>query len=386
MPDGRELASVRILSSISEIEAAAWNACAGGGNPFISHGFLAACEDSGSAVPKAGWLARHLVLEDSSGAVIAAAPLYAKSHSLGEYVFDQGWAQAYEQAGGQYYPKLLCGVPFTPVPGPRLLVRSGLEDKAQAERALAAGMIELARRHEISSVHVNFIDEAQKPSFAEMGFLIRTGSQFHWTNRGYANFDDFLADLSSRKRKTLRKERAEALKDGLSVRIASGRDVREADWDAFFEFYMETGSRKWGRPYLTRDFFSLLQAAMPESIVLVLAERAGKAIAGALNLKGADALFGRYWGALEHHPFLHFELCYYQAIDYAIAHGLARVEAGAQGEHKIQRGYLPVPTYSAHYIRDPGFREAVANFLAHETPAVAAEMAGLSQLSPFKAR
>ena len=386
MPDGRELASVRILSSISEIEAAAWNACAGGANPFISHGFLAACEESGSAVPKAGWLARHLVLEDSSGAVIAAAPLYAKSHSLGEYVFDQGWAQAYEQAGGQYYPKLLCAVPFTPVPGPRLLVRAGLEDKAQAERALAAGMIELARRHEISSVHVNFIDEAQKASFAEMGFLIRTGSQFHWTNRRYASFDDFLADLSSRKRKTLRKERADALKDGLSVRIASGRDVREADWDAFFEFYMETGSRKWGRPYLTRDFFSLLQAAMPESIVLVLAERAGKAIAGALNLKGADALFGRYWGALEHHPFLHFELCYYQAIDYAIAHGLARVEAGAQGEHKIQRGYLPVPTYSAHYIRDPGFREAVANFLAHETPAVAAEMAGLSQLSPFKAR
>lgn len=386
MPDGRELASVRVLSSIAEIDAAAWNACAGGANPFVSHGFLAACEDSGSAVPKTGWLARHLVLEDSSGAVIAAAPLYAKSHSLGEYVFDQGWAQAYEQAGGKYYPKLLSAVPFTPVPGPRLLVRTGLEDKTQAERALVAGMIELARRHDISTVHVNFIDEMQKDRLAEMGFLIRTGCQFHWTNRGYATFDDFLADLSSRKRKTLRKERADALKDGLSVRIASGRDVREADWDAFFEFYMETGSRKWGRPYLTRAFFSLLQAAMPESIVLVLAERAGKPIAGALNLKGADALYGRYWGAVEHHPFLHFELCYYQAIDYAIAHGLARIEAGAQGEHKIQRGYLPVPTYSAHYIRDSGFRDAVANFLAHETPTMAAEIAALADLSPFKAR
>lgn len=384
MPDGRELASVRVLSSIGEIGAAEWDACAGDASPFVSHGFLAACEESGSAAPAQGWLPRHLVLEDSAGSVIGTAPLYAKSHSQGEYVFDHGWAQGYEQAGGRYYPKLLCAVPFTPVPGPRLLVRAGLTDQAEAGRALAAGMVDLARRHELSSVHITFVEESQKQSLAEMGFLIRTGYQFHWTNRGFASFDDFLAGLSSRKRKTLRRERAEALKDGLSIRVAAGSDITEGDWDAFFDFYMETGSRKWGRPYLTRPFFSMLQAAMPEKIVLVLAERGGKPVAGALNLRGPEALFGRYWGAIEHHPFLHFELCYYQAIEYAIAHGLSRVEAGAQGEHKIQRGYLPVPTYSAHHIRDRGFREAVAHFLAEETPAAAAEMAALATLSPFK--
>ncbi|HLF58920.1 MAG TPA: GNAT family N-acetyltransferase [Alphaproteobacteria bacterium] len=384
MPDGREAATVRVAASISEIDAAAWDACAGGDNPFVSHAFLAACEDSRSAMAETGWLARHLALEDSAGALIGAVPLYAKSHSQGEYVFDHGWADAYNQAGGRYYPKLQGCVPFTPVPGPRILIRGGVGARADAEQTLAAAIVELARRHDLSSAHLTFVAEQQARRLAELGFLLRTGYQFHWHNRGYGSFEDFLGDMASRRRKNLRKERAQALSAGLKVRIATGRDIREADWDAFFDFYMETGSRKWGRPYLTRPFFSMLHAAMPEKIVLILAERAGTPVAGALNLRGRDALYGRYWGAAEEHPFLHFELCYYQAIEFAIAHGLARVEAGAQGEHKIQRGYLPQATYSAHYIRDSGFRDAVARFLAEESRSVAAEMAALSGLSPFK--
>ena len=386
MPDGREAATVRVVSAMAEIDAGAWDACAGGDNPFVSHAFLSALEESGSAVPEAGWLPRHLLLEDSAGSVLGAAPLYAKSHSLGEYVFDQGWAERYERAGGRYYPKLLCAAPFTPVPGPRLLTRADAPEKENAERALAAAIVELVRRHDLSSAHVTFAEESQARRLAALGFLIRTGYQFHWHNRGYADFADFLNDLSSRKRKALRKERAQALGSGLTVRVASGRDIFESDWDAFFDFYQETGSRKWGRPYLTRDFFSLLHAAMPEKVVLILAERAGRPVAGALNLMGSDALFGRYWGAVEQHPFLHFELCYYQAIDYAIARRLARVEAGAQGEHKIQRGYLPVATYSAHYIADQAFRSGVARFLEAETRDLAAEMAALAALSPFKAQ
>jgi len=384
MPDGREAATVRVVSSIAEIPADDWDACAGDANPFVSHGFLKACEESGSAGPETGWLGRHLALEDSAGAVIACAPVYAKSHSLGEYVFDHGWAHAFEQAGGRYYPKLLCAVPFTPVPGPRLLLRRRGRGKDEDLGALAAAMVELVRRHDLSSAHVNFVEEDQARALAELGFLVRAGYQFHWRNRGYGGFEDFLSDLSSRKRKAIRKERAQALSGGLSVRIAAGNDITESDWDAFFGFYMETGSRKWGRPYLTRPFFSLLQAAMPERIVLILAERGRRPVAGALNLCGRDALYGRYWGAVEHHSFLHFELCYYQAIDYAIAHGLGRVEAGAQGEHKIQRGYLPAPTFSAHYIADPGFRAAVARFVAEETRGIEAEMAALAELSPFK--
>jgi len=378
MPDGREAAVVHIKPRMAEIDAAAWDALAGDTNPFLSFGFLSALEESGSAVPETGWLPRHLVLEDSAGAAIAAAPLYMKSHSLGEYVFDHGWAQAYEQAGGRYYPKLQCCVPFTPVPGPRLLACD-----AESEAILAAAMIEIARRDDLSSVHVTFADQAQAEFLAGRGFLLRAGYQFHWTNRGYGSFADFLADLSSRKRKSIRKEREQAMA-GLQLRVAMGRDIREADWDAFFDFYMETGSRKWGRPYLTRPFFSLLQAAMPERVVLFLAERGGSPVAGALNLMGGGTLYGRYWGAVERHPFLHFELCYYQAIEFAIAHKLARVEAGAQGEHKIQRGYLPQPTWSAHYIANGGFRRAVADFLAHERRAVASEMAMLAETSPFK--
>ena len=363
---------------MAEIDAAAWDKLTGGANPFLAHGFLNALEESGSAVPETGWLPRHLVLEDAAGAAIAAAPLYMKSHSLGEYVFDQGWAQAYEQAGGHYYPKLQCCVPFTPVPGPRLLARD-----AESESILAAAMIEIARRHELSSIHVTFAEEAQAHRLSDHGFLIRPGYQFHWNNRGYETFDDFLADLSARKRKSIRKERARAM-DGLDLRIATGKEIRESDWDAFFDFYMETGSRKWGRPYLTRAFFSLLQAAMPERVILFLAERGGRPVAGALNLLGADTLYGRYWGAVEDHPFLHFELCYYQAIDFAIAHKLARVEAGAQGEHKVQRGYLPQPTWSAHYIANPGFRRAVAKFLTYERREVAGIMAVLDGYSPYK--
>ena len=378
MPDGRETAKVRVISKIAEVKAAAWDACAGPENPFVSHGFLSALEDSGSATAKTGWLPRHLVLEDAAGSVIAAAPLYIKSHSMGEYVFDQGWAQAYENAGGRYYPKLLSAVPFTPVPGRRLLARD-----EESQRLLAAAMIELARRHELSSVHINFTTEPEARRLAEFGFLIRTGFQFHWHNRGYETFDDFLGDLTARKRKMIRHERTEALRD-LTVRIARGGEISEADWDAFFDFYQETGSRKWGSPYLTREFFSRLSATMPEKIVLIFAERDGRPIAGALNVLGADALYGRYWGAIEHRPFLHFELCYYQAIEFAIAQKLSRVEAGAQGEHKVPRGYLPTPTYSAHYLRDSGFRDAVARFLQEETRAIAAEMAMLAEMSPFK--
>ena len=378
MPDGREAVAVHVKERMAEIDDAAWDRLAGGDNPFVTHGFLNALEESGSAVPETGWLPRHLAVEDPAGTLIAAAPLYLKSHSLGEYVFDQGWAQAYEQAGGRYYPKLQCCVPFTPVPGPRLLARD-----AEGEAVLAAAMIELARRGELSSVHVNFADQAQAERLAAHGFLIRAGYQFHWHNRGYGSFGDFLADLSSRKRKSIRKERAEAVA-GLKLRAAVGAEIGESDWDAFFEFYLETGSRKWGRPYLTRAFFSRLAAAMPDRIVLFLAESGGKPVAGALNLIGRDALYGRYWGALTDRPFLHFELCYYQAIEFAIARKLARVEAGAQGEHKVQRGYLPAPTWSAHYIADPSLRDAVAAFLARERRDVAAEMAALSAFSPFK--
>lgn len=377
MPDGREAVAVHVKERMAEIEPEAWDRLAGDGNPFLSHGFLNALEESGSAVPETGWTARHLVLQDG-GSLIGAAPLYVKSHSLGEYVFDQGWAQAYEQAGGRYYPKLQCCVPFTPVPGPRLLARD-----AESEAVLAAAMIELARRGEISSVHVTFAEAEQARRLADHGFLLRAGYQFHWTNRGYASFDDFLADLSSRKRKSIRKERSEATA-GLTLRTARGGEITESDWDAFFDFYMETGCRKWGRPYLTRAFFSKLAAAMQERVLLFLAERGGRPVAGALNLIGRDTLYGRYWGAALHHPFLHFELCYYQAIEFAIAHKLGRVEAGAQGEHKVQRGYLPAPTWSAHYIADPGLRAPVAGFLARERPAVAAEMAMLAEFSPFK--
>ncbi len=310
-------------------------------------------------------------------------PCYVKSHSRGEYVFDRGWAEAYERVGGAYYPKLQVAVPFTPVTGPRLLVRAGSQaDTVRA--ALAAGLVELCGQLEASSVHVTFLPEAESRFLATQGFLQRTDQQFHWENAGYAGFEDFLSALAARKRKTIRRERKQALEAGISVHWLTGSDLTEGVWDAFFDFYMDTGSRKWGRPYLTREFYSLVGEKMRDRILLVMAKRAGRWIAGAINFIGGDTLYGRHWGAVEQHPFLHFEVCYYQAIDFAIARGLARVEAGAQGEHKLARGYLPVTTYSAHFIADPALRRAVADYLAHERAYVAAAGAELAELAPFR--
>ncbi|HZS83435.1 MAG TPA: GNAT family N-acetyltransferase [Stellaceae bacterium] len=382
MADGDRAVTVRALRGIAEIAAAEWDACAGGDNPFVSHTFLQALEESGSATAETGWLPQHLAVEDADGRLLAAAPLYLKSHSYGEYVFDHGWAAAYERAGGRYYPKLLCAVPFTPVTGPRLLLRP--DAPAAVADALIAAMVELARRHKLSSVHVTFPRPADRDRLAAAGFLIRTGQQYHWENRGYAGFDDFLAALNSRKRKAIRRERRDALAGGLSVHTLTGSAIEKRHWDAFFRFYIATSDRKWGSPYLNRRFFDLIGRRMPEKIVLVMVEEKGRFVAGALNLLGRDTLYGRNWGCIGDYPFLHFEACYYRAIDFAIAHGLARVEAGAQGQHKIQRGYLPTPTYSAHWLRDPGFARAVADFLDRERSLVEHEMDELAEFSPFR--
>ncbi len=325
----------------------------------------------------------HLLAEEAGGRLIGAVPCYVKSHSQGEYVFDHGWADAYERAGGSYYPKLQVSVPFTPAAGRRLLVRPGPQ-AAAVQAALAEGLAEICRRSNASSVHVTFLPEPEWQLLGAHGYLQRTHRQFHWENAGYPSFDAFLAALASRKRKTIRRERAEALAPGISVHWLTGSDLTESIWDAFFDFYMETGSRKWGRPYLTRSFYSIVGEKMRDRILLVMAKRNGRWIAGAINFIGSDTLFGRHWGAVEQHPFLHFELCYYQAIDYAIAHGLARVEAGAQGQHKIARGYLPTTTYSAHFIVDPALRRAVADFLRHERAHVAAEVEELAETAPFR--
>jgi uncharacterized protein len=370
--------SARIAEGVASIPAAQWDACAGGGNPFVSHAFLSTLEASGSADARAGWQPLPIVIDGADGAPAAIAPAYAKSHSQGEYVFDHAWADAWERAGGEYYPKLQVAVPFSPVPGPRLLLR----DAALAP-ALIAAIEAVTDQNRLSSAHVTFIDEAQVPLFEQADWLIRTGTQFHWHNDGYADFDGFLGALASRKRKAIRKERAAAV-EGLTIRHLTGAEIGEAHWDAFWAFYQDTGSRKWGRPYLTRSFFSMLGAAMGEKLLLILAERDGRPIAGALNLIGADALYGRYWGCVEEVPFLHFELCYYQAIDAAIARGLARVEAGAQGEHKLARGYVPVTTWSAHYIPNPGFRRAIAEFLERERAGVESEQEYLEELTPFR--
>ncbi|MGV3457831.1 GNAT family N-acetyltransferase [Sphingomonas sp.] len=370
--------SARIAEGVASIPAAQWDACAGDRNPFLSHAFLSALEASGSVGPATGWQSLPIVIEDTNGIPAAIAPAYAKSHSQGEYVFDHAWADAWERAGGRYYPKIQVAVPFTPVPGPRLLLR----DPALAP-ALIAGIAALTDNNRLSSAHATFVDEAQLPLFEQAGWLIRAGTQFHWHNRDYADFDAFLADLSSRKRKAIRKERARAV-EGLTIRHLTGAEITDAHWDAFWVFYQDTGSRKWGRPYLTRPFFSLLGEAMGDRLLLMFAERDGRPIAGALNLIGGDALYGRYWGCVEDVPFLHFELCYYQAIEAAIARGLPRVEAGAQGEHKLARGYVPVTTWSAHYIPDPGFRRAIEEYLAREREAVAQEQEFLGELTPFK--
>jgi predicted N-acyltransferase len=368
----------RVAEGVASFKAADWDACAGTADPFLSHAFLTALEDSGSATAAAGWRPLPIAIDGPDGRPAAAMPAYLKSHSLGEYVFDHGWADAYERAGGAYYPKLQIAVPFTPVPGRRLLAR----DPAMAP-ALIAAAEKLVDANGLSSAHATFILPDERALFERAGWLIRADSQFHWLNSGFASFDDFLATLSSRKRKAIRRERAEAV-EGLEIVHLSGDAITEAHWDAFWAFYQDTGARKWGHPYLTRAFFSLLGARMADQLLLILALRDGRPIAGALNLIGAEALYGRYWGALEEVPFLHFELCYYQAIEAAIARGLQRAEAGAQGAHKLARGYVPVPTWSAHYIADPGFRRAVADYLASERPAVGREIAALSQMTPFR--
>lgn len=382
-----ETAVVRVATSMAEIDAAEWDACANPDparfNPFVSHAFLNALEEAGTIGRRTGWLPQHLVLEGPDGGVAGAMPCYLKSHSRGEYVFDWGWADAYERAGGSYYPKLLSAVPFTPVPGPRLLVPSG-PDREEREQTLAAAAITLAQRLSVSSLHITFPTEEEWRRLPELGFLQRTDQQFHWHNEGYSSFDDFLASLASRKRKTVRKERAQALAPDITIEHLTGADISEEHWDAFFDFYLDTGSRKWGRPYLNRRFFSLLGEAMADKCLLVMAKRRGRYVAGALNLIGGDCLYGRYWGAVEHHPCLHFEICYYQAIAYAIAHGLSRVEAGAQGEHKLARGYMPVPTYSLHWIADPNFRRAVARYLEEERREMTEHRDILAAYGPYR--
>ncbi|QKV20555.1 N-acetyltransferase [Oricola thermophila] len=354
-------------------------------NPFISFAFLSALERSGCASAETGWLPQHLTLEDPDGMIVAALPCYLKSHSQGEYVFDHGWAEAYERAGGQYYPKLQSSVPFTPVTGPRLLVSETVDPKI-ARRALADGLKALTGRLDVSSAHVTFATETDIATLQDAGFLLRTDQQFHFRNEGYANFDDFLASLASRKRKNIRKERQTALSDGINIEWLTGNDLTEGVLDAFYEFYLDTGSRKWGRPYLNRLFYSLIAETMPDDILLVMAKRDGRYIAGAINFIGDDRLYGRHWGCIEHHPCLHFEVCYYQAIEFAIASKLEYVEAGAQGEHKLARGYLPVTTHSAHYIANTGFRKAVANYLEHERNDVERFSDVLASHAPFKKR
>ena len=370
--------TVRLSPSVAALDKAQWDACAGGGNPFVSHDFLAILEESGSVGPGTGWSPAPITVEDAGGTLLAAAPAYLKSHSQGEYVFDHGWADAWERAGGTYYPKLQIAAPFSPVPGPRLLLRD-----LDAANGLLKGIEAIVDQNGLSSAHATFITAKEVERFRAGGWLIRQGSQYHWANEGYSSFEDFLGALSSRHRKALRKERARA-QEGLEIVHLTGDALTETHWDAFWTFYQDTGSRKWGQPYLTRPFFSLLGERMAERTLLILALRDGAPIAGALNLIGADTLYGRYWGCVEDVPFLHFELCYYQAIDAAIARGLARVEAGAQGEHKLSRGYRPVPTWSAHYIPNRSFRRAVAEFLARETAALEQDRDWLATLGPFR--
>jgi uncharacterized protein len=403
--------TLEAVSSVSQIPAEDWNACAdptrniqsldgldtlaspnaaaqscagsaSGYNPFVSHEFFSALEASGSACARTGWGPRHL-LARLDGAIVGIVPCYLKSHSQGEYVFDRGWADAYERAGGRYYPKLQASVPFTPAAGPRLLIREGVDADRMGD-ALARGLVALCGATNASSAHVTFAREAESKFLAGHGFLQRNDQQFHWHNQGYRGFEDFLATLNSRHRKAIRRERRDALASGITIHALTGGDITEEAWDAFFDFYMDTGSRKWGRPYLTRSFFSLIGQSMAEDVLLVMAQREGRWIAGAINFIGSDTLFGRNWGAIEHHPFLHFEVCYYQAIDFAIQRGLKTVEAGAQGEHKIARGYLPQTTYSAHYIADPDLRRAISDYLKHERAYVAEAARELTEAGPFR--
>ncbi|WP_432768606.1 MAG: N-acetyltransferase [Sphingopyxis sp.] len=370
--------TISLGSGVAAIDAAAWDALAGGGNPFVGHAFLSLLEESGSVGPGTGWQAAPLLVEDARGTLVAAAPAYLKSHSQGEYVFDQGWADAWARAGGDYYPKLQIAVPFTPVPGPRLLATDG--DDATL---LIRGAEAVVRQNGLSSAHATFVAPDQMPLFEAAGWLVRRDIQFHFHNADYAGFDDFLATLTSAKRKQLRKERARAI-DGLRIEELTGDAIRPDHWDAMWLFYQDTGARKWGQPYLTRAAFDLIGARMAEQIVLLLAYDGERPVAGALHFLGEDTLYGRYWGCLADIPYLHFELCYYRAIDIAIARGLTRVEAGAQGGHKLARGYGPVATWSAHFIADPGFRRAVADYLEQERRAEEAEMDWLAGHMPFR--
>ncbi len=381
-----ETFSARTVPSMAVINPAEWDALANPlgqpSNPFVTHAFLNALEDSGSATPDVGWAPHHIILE-RSGQMVAACPAYLKSHSQGEYVFDYGWAEAFENAGGQYYPKLQISVPFTPVTGPRLLIAPG-ENSELYRTALASAIAQVTDQSNLSSAHITFLPKDDWTALGKLGFLQRTDQQFHWLNKGYKTFDEFLAALSSAKRKALRKERARAVEDGITIKWVRGADITEEQWDAFWVFYQDTGARKWGHPYLTRAFFTFLGERMADDLLLILAYRNGEPIAGALNLIGGDTIYGRYWGCTEHHKFLHFEVCYYQAIDYAIEHGLRVVEAGAQGGHKLVRGYEPVTTCSAHWISNPNFREAVDNYLTQERRHVADDQAHLKQHLPFR--
>jgi predicted N-acyltransferase len=374
MADRESEIVAKIASSVAGLNAHAWDRLAGG-DPFVSHAFLAALEDSGSVGPGTGWTPAPILIEDDGAHMVAAAPAYLKSHSQGEYVFDHGWAEAWERAGGAYYPKLQIAVPFTPVPGRRLL--------GSRPQHLLAAIESVTAQYEMSSAHITFIDENGAAEAERRNWLIREGIQYHWFNRGYSSFDDFLGALTSRRRKVIRKERAQARGD-LRFEVLRGGAIGPAEWDAMWNFYQDTGSRKWGHPYLTRDFFDQIDKTMGHKLLLFLAYRGSRPIAGALNFIGPDTLYGRYWGCTEEVPFLHFELCYYQAIEWAIDHGLACVQAGAQGEHKLARGYAPVITRSAHFIPNPGFRAAVAEFLDSERAAIAQEADWLREGLPYR--
>jgi len=378
---------IQILTSLSQIDAQEWDACAQAAadtraeDPFTTHRFLSALENSGSVGDGTGWQPHYLVAR-LDGMAIAVAPMYGKSHSQGEYIFDHSWAHGYERAGGQYYPKLQIAVPFTPVTGRRFLTRTGYDEVGQS--ALVQGAVQVAVDNQLSSIHITFCTAGEAAAGVEMGLLQRATQQFHWVNQGYRDFDDFLGSLSSRKRKAIRKERRRANDFGGEIELLTGDDIRPEHWAAFWHFYQDTGARKWGTPYLTRDFFNIAQETMRDDILLVMAQRDGKYVAGALNFIGKSSIYGRYWGCVEDHPYLHFELCYYRAIDFAIEQGLARIEAGAQGEHKLARGYLPVETYSLHWIADTGFRAAVAKYLDAERKAVEEDIEVLTAYGPFR--
>ncbi|EJC66195.1 hypothetical protein Rleg5DRAFT_1903 [Rhizobium leguminosarum bv. viciae WSM1455] len=383
--------SIRVERSFTAISPESWSRLSGASktcaaiayNPFVSHAFLSSLEESGSADAETGWLGHHLLLETERGELIGALPGYLKNHSQGEYVFDHGWADAFERAGGRYYPKLQCSIPFTPATGPRLLVAEGLQ-RLPIQSAIAESLKEVVSRLGISSAHITFVPDEEIGVFEMDGYLHRTDQQFHFINDGYANHEEFLETLASRKRKALRKERRAALENGISIDWLTGSDLTERIWDQFFKFYMDTGGRKWGRPYLTRKFYSLIGERMADDILLVMAKRDGRYIAGAINFIGGDTLYGRHWGCIEDHPFLHFEVCYHQAIDFALSKGLKRVEAGAQGEHKLARGYLPVTTHSAHYVAHAGLRRAIGDYLARERADVEQMSELLTEHSPFR--